>query len=699
MNSEQFTDYTERKQPILNTDALFSDESALFRSPTEPDPGDIVTIRFRTARDNANEIYYISGASRIRMQMEKSVDGFDYYAVNITVGQEPLHYYFEIRQDRESLFYNKLGVTTDLHAKYSFCIHPGFHVPEWSKGAVMYQIYIDRFCNGDPSNDVVDHEYAYINQHVTKEADWYAYGKADMDVGNFFGGDIQGIWDKLDYLQDLGVEVLYLNPIFASPSNHRYDTQDYDYVDPHIGKIVVDGEGLLAEEDLDNSHAAKYKTRVTRKENLEASNEFFCAFVEELHRRGMKIILDGVFNHCGSFNKWMDRERIYENQPGYAPGAYVSADSPYRRYFDFTFEHSWPYNNFYDGWWGHNTLPKLNYEASEELRETILRIGEKWVSPPFNCDGWRLDVAADLGHTPEYNHQFWRDFRDRVKKANPNALILAEHYGDTSSWLQGDQWDSVMNYDAFMEPVTWFLTGMQKHSYEFREDMLGNSISYREAMRWHMAEYSMSSILCAMNELDNHDHSRFLTRTNHRCGKSKDLGMEAAGEGVSVPVLREAVMYQMFWPGAPTIYYGDEAGMVGFTDPDNRRSYPWGRENQDLIRFYKDAIRIHREYPMLRTSSVVMLTAEKDAMAFGRFNQNEQIAVVVNNSDSVRRMEVPVWRMGIDRHSDDAAMELLIETTATGYTTETRKAELVHGYLILDLEPYTAAAYKAFKRN
>ncbi len=686
--------YAWRMQPFLNTDALFSDESELFRSPAEPNPGDTVTVRFRTARNNVNEIYFISGATREKMQLERSEGGFDYYAVDITVGEEPLHYYFEIRHGRISIFFNKLGVTRDLHSKHSFCIYPGFHVPEWSKGAVMYQIYIDRFCNGDPSNDVVDHEYCYIQQHVTHENNWDAWPKAEMDVGNFYGGDLQGIWDKLDYLQDLGVEVLYLNPIFVSPSNHRYDTQDYDYVDPHIGKIVVDADGVLSDGETVNSHAVKYKTRVTRKENLEASNEFFASFVEEVHRRGMKIILDGVFNHCGSFNKWMDRERIYENQPGYEPGAYVSADSPYRRYFDFTYEHSWPYNDFYDGWWGHDTLPKLNYETSEELKNKILSVGAKWVSPPYNCDGWRLDVAADLGHSPEFNHQFWREFRSTVKKANPDALILAEHYGDTSSWLQGDQWDSVMNYDAFMEPVTWFLTGMQKHSNEFRPDMLGNSTSYREAMRWHMAEYSLPSILCAMNQLDNHDHSRFLTRTNHKCGRVANLGFEAAAEGVSIPVLREAVMYQMFWPGAPTLYYGDEAGMVGFTDPDNRRSYPWGHEDKDLIRFYKEAIRVHRDNSMLRTSSVMMLNAEQDAMAFGRFSRTEKIAVAVNNSAEKRTLEIPVWRMGIDRQKKGISMELLIETSEAGYTLEKKRAQLQHGYLILELEPFAAAAYK-----
>ena len=182
----------------------------------------------------------------------------------------------------------------------------------------------------------------------------------------------------------------------------------------------------------------------------------------------MKIILDGVFNHCGSFNKWMDRERIYEDQEGYEPGAFVSPDSPFRSYFRFFRENAedWPYNVHYDGWWGHDTLPKLNYEESVKLENYILYIGRKWVSPPYNVDGWRLDVAADLGRSNDYNHEFWKKFRIAVKDANPNAIILAEHYGDPGSWLQGDEWDTVMNYDAFMEPFTWFLTGMEKHSDE-----------------------------------------------------------------------------------------------------------------------------------------------------------------------------------------------------------------------------------------
>ena len=160
--------------------------------------------------------------------------------------------------------------------------------------------------------------------------------------------------DKLDYLQDLGIEVIYFNPLFVSPSNHKYDIQDYDYIDPHYGKIVEDGGEPAPYDAEDNVQATKYQKRVGDIRNLEASNALFIRLVEEMHKRGMKVILDGVFNHCGSFNKWLDRERIYDQRPEYPKGAYVSADSPYRNFFHFhdAREEAWPYNASYDGWWG-----------------------------------------------------------------------------------------------------------------------------------------------------------------------------------------------------------------------------------------------------------------------------------------------------------------------------------------------------------
>ena len=490
--------------------------------------------------------------------------------------------------------------------------------------------------------------------------------------------------DKLDYLQDLGVEVVYFNPVFVSPSNHKYDCQDYDYIDPHYGKIVLDGGEALPEWDKENAHASKYIQRVTRYENLEASNQFFAQLVEEIHKRGMKVILDGVFNHCGSFNKWLDKERIYENQEGYEKGAYISADSPYRSFFRFHSDMDWPYNSNYDGWWGHDTLPKLNYEDSPQLYEYIMHIARKWVSPPYNVDGWRLDVAADLGHSNEYNHQFWRDFRRNVKEANPNAVILAEHYGVAKSWLEGDQWDTVMNYDAFMEPVTWFLTGMEKHSDEYREAMFGNSDCFIGAMEYHMANFYAPSLMCAMNELSNHDHSRFLTRTNHKVGRVGTLGSQAAEEGINKAVFREAVMIQMTWPGAPTIYYGDEAGMCGFTDPDNRRTFPWGQEDQELIAYHKEMIKIHKENREFITGSLKFLANDYQQLSYGRFTDKEKTVITLNNSDNTEIVELSVWELGIPRNKTVRFRQLMV-TGDFGFSMVRKIHECRAGVLQLEV--------------
>ena len=421
MDKTRMQQYMSQMRAMFNKHALYSDESPQYQIPFEPNPGDTVKIRFRTLKNNVDAVYFISGSTRAQMQVGLVRNGFDYYEIEIPVGNEPIRYFFEIQAGRVVCYYNKLGVTRELQEMYSFGIIPGFHTPDWAKGAVMYQIFVDRFCNGDPSNDVLTGEYSYIGEQVNKVDDWNRFPE-QMDVRNFYGGDLQGVIDKMDYLQDLGVQVIYLNPVFVSPSNHKYDIQDYDYIDPHFGKIVSDEGDLLWPGDKDNTRATRYIDRVTNRANLEASNELFIHLVEEAHKRGMKVILDGVFNHCGSFNKWLDRERIYEAGKGYEPGAYVAQDSPYHTFFKFYNEHNWPYNEFYDGWWGHDTLPKLNYEGSEKLMEDIMRIGAKWVSPPFNADGWRLDVAADLGHSPEFNHKFWKEFRRVVKEANPEAM-------------------------------------------------------------------------------------------------------------------------------------------------------------------------------------------------------------------------------------------------------------------------------------
>ena len=684
--AEKNQQYIAGMRPVFNRKALFSDMTEDYVCPPEPSAYGEVVIHFRSARNNVDRVYFICKGEKHIMIKTESDEYFDYYSHSVQLENEKLTYYFQVETGKVSCYYDTRGVCKDVNEYYHFQLIPGFKTPEWAKGAVFYQIYVDRFYNGDPSNDVLTNEYQYIGDKTVKVDDWNKY-PATMGVREFYGGDLQGVLDKMDYLQELGVDVIYFNPLFVSPSNHKYDIQDYDYIDPHFGKIVHDEGELLRPEQNENRFATRYIDRVSNKENLEASNTLFAEVVKEAHRRGMKVILDGVFNHCGSFNKWMDRERIYENVPGYEKGAYISKDSPYHDYFQFLDNNRFPYNGSYDGWWGHDTLPKLNYENSMQLRDYVLYIAQKWVSPPYNADGWRLDVAADLGHSPEFNHQFWQDFRRAVKTANPNAIILAEHYGCPKDWLQGNEWDTVMNYDAFMEPVTWFLTGMQKHSDDYREDLRGNADSFWGAMRHHSASFTMPSLLVAMNELSNHDHSRFLTRTNHKVGRTNTLGPEAANEGINKAVMREAVVIQMTWPGAPTIYYGDEAGVCGFTDPDNRRTYPWGHEDLELINFHKDIIKIHKAHKEFLTGSLKYMEAEYNVIGYGRFTRQAQSVILINNNDHEITKELSVWYLGIPK---ECMIKQLLLTTADGYTTEEREYPVISGKVTVTL-PATSA--------
>ena len=672
----------------MNKTALFCDGTEGYVYPPEPKESELVTFRFRTAKDDVDRVGLVTSADTYVMEKECTQGEFDYYTFETRLGEEPFRYCFEVQSGTEKYYYGRCGISREILEYYNFVVVPGFSTPDWAKGAVMYQIFTDRFYNGDKSNDVETNEYYYIGDYSQRVTNWDKY-PANMGVREFYGGDLQGVMDKLDYLQDLGVEVVYFNPLFVSPSNHKYDIQDYDYIDPHYGKIVDDGGEVLPNGVTDNSQATKYKKRTTGLKNLEASNELFIKLVEELHRRGMKVILDGVFNHCGSFNKWMDRERIYEGEEDYEPGAYVSADSPYRSYFRFFKEgpENWPYNGNYDGWWGHDTLPKLNYEDSVKLENYILYIGRKWVSPPYNVDGWRLDVAADLGRSNEYNHEFWQKFRRAVKDANPNALILAEHYGDPSDWLKGDEWDTVMNYDAFMEPVTWFLTGMEKHSDEAREELLGNIDNFIGSMAHHMSNMLTPSLQVAMNELSNHDHSRFLTRTNHMVGRVEHLGPEAANEYENKAVKRDAVGMQMTWVGAPTVYYGDEAGVCVFTDPDNRRTYPWGHEDQELIAFHKEAIRIHKEHPALKTGSLKILGGEENILSYARFKGHDRIIVVINNRSERAEVKVPVWEAEIPIK---CRMKRLLYSYKDGYTTEYEEYLVEDGEVVANMGPHSA---------
>lgn len=243
MKTEQNMIYISEMRPVFNRAALFSDTTENYISPAEPNPYSEVQVRFRTKAKNIDRVFLVHDNERILMTVTEGDDEFDYFTCSIEVEQEQYSYYFEVQVGRINCVYDTRGVSKYPEETFFFRIIPGFKTPKWAKGAVMYQIYVDRFYNGDPTNDVLTNEYQYIGDKSVRVEDWNKH-PASMGVREFYGGDLQGVLDKMDYLQDLGIDVIYFNPLFVSPSNHKYDIQDYDYIDPHIGKLSMTRESF-----------------------------------------------------------------------------------------------------------------------------------------------------------------------------------------------------------------------------------------------------------------------------------------------------------------------------------------------------------------------------------------------------------------------------------------------------------------------
>ncbi|MBE7087918.1 MAG: glycoside hydrolase family 13 protein [Clostridiales bacterium] len=670
----------------MNKKAIFSDETKDYKTPYEPKSGDTVTIKIRALKNDIIQAYAYINGKKTALKRTKTEGEFDFFEASFICGDKKVEYYFELLDEDDKIYYNRLGCLKKIEKEYNFSFTPNFTIPDWAKGAIYYQIFTDRFCNGDKTNDVEDNEYFYTGGHSVQVKNWEKVPD-ELDVRCFYGGDLQGVRKKLSYLKDLGVEVIYFNPLFVSPSNHKYDTQDYEYIDPHLAIIKNDLEHKMEEWEHHNGYAPKYIKRVTDKENLEKSNEFFAQLVKEIHGLGMKVVIDGVFNHCGSFNKWLDREGIYLSKKGYEKGAFQCVKSPYRSYFKF--KNPDIVDSEYEGWWNYITLPKLNYEESEELEQSVLRVGAKWVSAPYCADGWRLDVAADLGHSEKYNHEFWKKFRRSVRDANPQAFIMSEHYGSPKSWLEGDEWDSVMNYDAFMEPVTWFLTGVDKHSKSFSSERFLNGELFFESMAKNMAKFPRPSLDSALNQLSNHDHSRFLTRTNGTVGTIKTMGAEAAKKNIDKAVFALGVLLQMTWPGSPGIYYGDEAGQVGWTDPDNRRTYPWGKEDKRLILLHKKLTELRGKTDCLKMGSVKALTYGDGYISYARFNKNDCVIVVINRNKTDEKFILPVWEAGV---KNGAVLSNCFDSSAPEFNCE-EQVKVKNGRVTVEVKAKSGKAF------
>jgi alpha-glucosidase len=600
-----------------NIDAtyLFSDQGSMFDSDPEPTATQAVTVTLRAKHGNVSTAiikYYDSADDSFHLvpmhvASPDSTATFDYWQGTVPASPSEKYYRFQVASGGETLWYNALGASLSEPTSGDFFIIPGFKTPDWMKNGVLYQVFVDRFFDGNPANDITNGQYTYdgcaTEQHVWGAGVYPNANGCRSEV--FFGGDLAGIDQKLSYIEGtLGANILYLTPIFESPSNHKYDTADYYTIDPAFG-TASDLTKLIQDVHGGAGGARSY------------------------------IILDGVFNHTGDTNCWFGRQR-YGTFSCSVTGAYQSQSSPYYDWYTFQ---SWP--GTYSSFFGYSGMPKLDYGASgsavrQQIYGSAASIVQTYLRAPYGIDGWRLDSAQLLdaggnGGSDSVNHQIMRELRTAVKSVNPDAEILGEYWDDPSPWLDdGTEWDSAMNYNGFTKPLSEWLCG---------QDQSGNSASLDETqldawLRGTRADLPVNVQQVMTNELGTHDTVRFATR----CGG--DLARTEL-----------ALIFQFTYVGTPGIYYGDEYGMQGGNDPDDRRTFDWSQASttNSAVALTHELITIRERYAALRTGSFMTLTADdaSHVFAFGRFDAANRLAVVLNDDSGARTVTVPVWKLGV----------------------------------------------------
>jgi len=454
-----------------------------------------------------------------------------------------------------------------------FRILAHYHSPTWVHDTVFYQIFPDRFADGDPSNNVRDHEYECYGKPVVARP-WGEIPRSIREAGavEFFGGDLWGIIQHLDYLQDLGINALYLTPVFTSPSNHKYDTVDYRHVDAHFG-----------------------------------GDEALIALRNALDERDMRLMLDFVPNHCSSEHPWF-------------LAAQADLNAPSAEFFTF---YQWP--DEYETWLGVRSLPKLNYR-SLRLREQMYAgedsIARHWLKPPFRIDGWRVDVANMLARQgdSQLEHKVGRGLRRAIKSIAPQAYLIGENWYDGSPQLQGDELDATMNYRGFSVPLQQWLAGFDA-SLAWRPGMqdphMLPTAALADQWRAFIAAIPWQIAAQQFNLLGSHDTRRIQT---------------VVGEDEALE--RIAAMLLFTFPGTPSVYYGDEIGIGGGGDPDNRRCMIWDQRAWDSGRraFYRQCTHLRRSSPALRHGGFQILYAAGETLAFMREAPEERLVVVARRA-------------------------------------------------------------------
>ncbi len=458
-----------------------------------------------------------------------------------------------------------------------------YQIPDWLSGGIMYQIFPDRFYRSGTTKYNVPQD-RYLHQRWGSQPEWRPNHQGEITNSDYFGGDLEGIIQKLDYLQSLGITCIYLNPIFEAHSNHRYDTADYTKVDPLLG-----------------------------------TKEDFKRLCKEANKRGIHIMLDGVFNHTGSDSIYFNRKGRYQTL-----GAYQSQESPYYDWYQF---YQWPEQ--YACWWNFETLPNVN-ETNETYNAYINGtdgVIQTWLKA--GADGWRLDVADEL---PDL---FLDDITKAAKQVKPTSMILGEVWEDASNkmaygqrrrYLLGKQLDSVMNY-PFREAIIGFLTGK-------------NPAEMMELIMTVLEHYPPSAIHLLMNHIGTHDTERILTVLGGEPLNGRDrewqsrtkLSQEQRSRGLALLKLASLMQYTL--PGIPCVYYGDEAGMEGYRDPFNRGCFPWGHEDAELVNWYRSLGKIRHSCEVLKQGTLEPYYADDDCFVYVRSDEavGQKLLVAVNRT-------------------------------------------------------------------
>ena len=525
------------------------------------------------------------------MAFLKTEDLYDFWQAQIALETAGLYfYYFRITGHTGAFRLFKYGDDTNMEAGEQWqlsCVPAAFTTPDWAKGAVIYQIFPDRFCKRGDCDLTGKLEPYTVHKNWSEEVDWRPNEMGEVLNNDFFGGNFKGITAKMDYFADLGVDILYLNPIGKAFSSHRYDTGDYKTPDPMLGTLAD-----------------------------------FKAMCDAAHQRGIKVVLDGVYSHTGADSLYFNKKGSFDSL-----GAYQSKESPYYSWYQF---HRHP--DQYNSWWGFDTLPtvnKLNHAFMDHVIYHEDSVVAHWLR--LGADGFRLDVADELPDA------FILALKKRIRQLRPDALLMGEVWEDASNkiaygirrrYFVDGELDSVMNYPY----RTAILNFLRCH-----DDGRG----LQNAVMKILENYPGQVALCNMNLLGTHDTPRILTAlVDDFDGERATLAerrLTPAQLDLAAQRLKTASALQFCLPGAPSIYYGDEALMEGHKDPFNRRTYPWGNENKDMLTHFKALGALRRKYPALRRGDTEFVCAGNGCVELVRRHGNSAVHVLVSNSAAVAR--------------------------------------------------------------